>query len=280
MSTAEDEFISKTFKILSSDVIIQVIMAKMDVMVIVGLCSSNRRFREFCNSHSDRIWKMLLRRDFPHFGIMGYAKEHYIKIFTGIGETYHFFENIFNPNIIRPNSEPEKQAIFGKSTGTFPSFMFPIEFTVIGNPKPKNSIVTVVSLFNPEKLKGVGEAFLSYNDAIGFLQNLKIKGFIVNDDQELTPELGNPVFVWKKSNVLAQRGLRTNFVENPNTGSLIKVGGRLYKQLIQEGVEFPDVEPEVSEPKSLIEISINNILTGGRNYIVIFEVILPEQVFE
>ena len=87
------DFIRGSFKVLSYDVIIYKILIQMDVVDIVKLCSSSPEFQTFCNRYSTRIWTMLLRRDYPQFGIVGDPKEHYIKIFSGEGEDYHFLDD-------------------------------------------------------------------------------------------------------------------------------------------------------------------------------------------
>ena len=85
-----DSFIRSSFAILSADVIIQTILFKMDFVDIVQLCSSSREFRTFCDRNSKRIWTMLLRRDYPQFGVIGDPKKHYMKIFNNEGQIYKY----------------------------------------------------------------------------------------------------------------------------------------------------------------------------------------------
>lgn len=170
---AEEEFIMGAFKILSPDVIINKILFKMNVIDIVRLCSSSPEFQVFCNQRSDRIWRMLLRRDYPEHGIRGNTKQHYMKIFSGNGSayvvTYNHNIDVANHNGLRYLLMEDELKYGGEI-----DVRNPMEFqgksteqvNILGNPLETSIKLWVVFQWFPDNEEN--NAFTSLDDSLNY----------------------------------------------------------------------------------------------------------------
>ena len=131
---AEEEFIFGSFRILSPDVIIEKIMFEMSSNSILSLCGSSPEFQEFCNRHSERIWRMLLIRDYPCFGVVGDPKQHYMKIFNGEGEEFYF-------KFVIPRDIDDNDVILRSFKSTSEGTG---NVTILGNPQPRNTRIFII----------------------------------------------------------------------------------------------------------------------------------------
>lgn len=195
---AEEEFVTGILKIVSPDVIINEILFKMDVVDVINLCSSSRGFRKFCLQRSDKIWIMLLRRDYPEHGIRGDPKQHYIKIFSGRGSAYIVAYNsdlaTYDPDFGFYFDIENKLRYAGKMDRST-KYIYMSELTeqinILGNPLEISTKMWVVFEWIPFNNKN--DVFATLDDALNHVTN-EIFDLVVENMAHLVEGVSVPLF--------------------------------------------------------------------------------------